>query len=381
MAVDHPLYILGVLGLLLALCEWLVRVSFVRHLGSALAIILVTALVVNLGVLPAAGQLGSPAVYDALLGPVAQLAIFWLLLEVSLIELRKAGGAMVGAFLLGSVGTLVGVVVAMRLVVDLEVLGEHVAGVGAMFVGTYTGGSINFQAMATQYGVKDEGGLFLASVTVDNLMTTVWMAMTLLIPRLLGRREPGRVAPITGEAEDTEAVHPMDLGILLALGGLGVWGSGQLATWLSGRTGASVPSVLVLTTLALLAAQVPAVRALRGRRVMGMTAVYLFLAAIGALCDVSVLPEAGRAAGTITLMVVVALTIHGVIVYGGGRLLRLPTEVISVASQANVGGGTSALALARSLGRADLVLPAILVGALGNALGNYLGVLAAHLLG
>jgi uncharacterized membrane protein len=43
-----------------------------------------------------------------------------------------------------------------------------------------------------------------------------------------------------------------------------------------------------------------------------------------------------------------------------------------VASQANVGGATSALALARSLGRSDLVLPAVLIGSLGNALGTFI---------
>ena len=45
-----------------------------------------------------------------------------------------------------------------------------------------------------------------------------------------------------------------------------------------------------------------------------------------------------------------------------------------------IGGSTSALALARSLGRGDLALPGILVGALGNALGTYLGFLTAALL-
>jgi uncharacterized membrane protein len=54
--------------------------------------------------------------------------------------------------------------------------------------------------------------------------------------------------------------------------------------------------------------------------------------------------------------------------------------VAAVASQANIGGGTSALALARSLGRRDLVLPAILVGSLGTALGTYLGLAVAEAL-
>jgi len=369
---SHPLYVLAVLGLLLALSEWCVRRTPLRHLGSALLVILLAAVAVNTGLLPVAGGPGSPPVYDALLGPVAQLAIFWLLLEVSLAELRRAGRVMVLAFLLGSAGTLLGVLVAMGLVVDTSVFGDDAPGIGAMFVGTYTGGSVNLQAMATSYGVQSEGPLYLASVAVDNVMTTVWMAVTLTLPRLLGARGAGeRAGPLTGVEEDTEAVHPMDVGLLLALGGLAVWGTTELGEVLGVRP------VLLLTTSALLLAQVPAVRALRGRRVMGMSAVYLFLAAIGALCDLGVLVEASQVAGTVALMVLVAFLVHGALVFGGGRLLGIPADVTAVASQANVGGATSALALARSLGRGDLVLPAILVGALGTAVGNYLGVLAA----
>jgi uncharacterized membrane protein len=50
-----------------------------------------------------------------------------------------------------------------------------------------------------------------------------------------------------------------------------------------------------------------------------------------------------------------------------------------VVSQANVGGSTSALALAKSLGREDLLVPGILLGSLGNAVGTFLGFLAVRL--
>lgn len=373
------LSILAVLGGLLALSEWCVRHTPLRHLGSALLIILLTAVCVNLDVIPAAGQDGSPAVYSALLGPVAQLAIFWLLLEVSLAEIRKAGGVMIGAFLLGSLGTLLGVVVAMKVVMDPDLLGEHFHAVGGMFVGTYTGGSVNFNALATEYDVQRAPNIYLASAAVDNLWTTIWMAATLLVPRLLGaKRQEG---PITGEAEDTESIHPLHVGWLMALGGAAVTAAPWCADWLSEQIGVAVPSILVLTTLALVLAQVPLLRGVRGRRVLGMTAVAFFLASIGALCDLSVLKSAGDVAAGVAWMVGAALLVHGVIVFGVGRLLRMPPEVLAVASQANIGGGTSALALARSLGRGDLVVPAILVGALGTALGTYLGVLAAGWLG
>ncbi len=226
--------------------------------------------------------------------------------------------------------------------------------------------------------------IYAAATAVDNLMTALWMAVTLIVPRLLrrgGKRTHEQsVAPLLGVEDDTESVHPLDLAWLLALGAVVVWGSQTLAERLVSGSAASGVAILILTTLALVGAHLPAIRNLRGTRTIGMFAVYLFLAAIGALCDLDALRSVGDVGLTLLTMVVVALTVHGLVIFCGARLLRVSPEVAAVASQANVGGSTSALALARSLGRSDLVLPAILVGSLGSAIGNYLGLAAGFLL-
>ena len=133
-----------------------------------------------------------------------------------------------------------------------------------------------------------------------------------------------------------------------------------------------------LTTLALLLAQLPIIQRLRGTRVCGMLAVMLFLAVIGALCDISALRAIGDLGKTLALFVVVVVSVHGLMVFVTAAACRLDPQTAAVASQANIGGSTSALALARSFERADLVLPGILVGSLGNAVGTYLGFFAAH---
>ena len=83
----------------------------------------------------------------------------------------------------------------------------------------------------------------------------------------------------------------------------------------------------------------------------------------------------------LSLFVTIVVLVHGLLLYGVAAALRMDPVVASVASQANIGGGTSALALARSLGRPELVLPSILMGSLGTALGTYLGFLVAGWLG
>jgi uncharacterized membrane protein len=62
-----------------------------------------------------------------------------------------------------------------------------------------------------------------------------------------------------------------------------------------------------------------------------------------------------------------------------GRLFKLDWELLAIASQANVGGQTTAIALCRTFNRPELFLPAILIGSLGSSLGTYLGFLVASL--
>ena len=64
---------------------------------------------------------------------------------------------------------------------------------------------------------------------------------------------------------------------------------------------------------------------------------------------------------------------HGLFVYGLGRLFKLDLGTLSVASQAAVGGPSTAMAVAVGREWPGLVLPGIIVGLVGYALGTYLG--------
>ena len=64
---------------------------------------------------------------------------------------------------------------------------------------------------------------------------------------------------------------------------------------------------------------------------------------------------------------------------GIGRLLKIDLPTLAVASQANVGGAASAMAMATARGYADRLLPGVAVGLLGYAVGNYVGFAVAAL--
>jgi uncharacterized membrane protein len=194
-----------------------------------------------------------------------------------------------------------------------------------------------------------------------------------LLHQLYGSRsEP--VSPETSEIEDARPITVISISALLALAFASFWMSQQLSDWTADR-GIRVPAILILTTLALLFAQVPAVKRLGGARTLGLFAAYLFIAVIGASCDFEALQGLGRSGGLLVLFVAIVLLVHGLVQFGVGRLLRLSPETLAIASSANVGGTLTILPIARGLRRMDLLLPGILVGSLGNAIGTYAGFL------
>ena len=101
----HSLYILLILCLVIGLSEWLVRRTWLKHIGTALLVIIVTAVIANLGFLPTTSTTEDPVpVYDVVFGTVAQLAIVWLLLKVNLRDVLRAGIPIITLFFMCSLG-------------------------------------------------------------------------------------------------------------------------------------------------------------------------------------------------------------------------------------------------------------------------------------
>ena len=96
----------------------------------------------------------------------------------------------------------------------------------------------------------------------------------------------------------------------------------------------------------------------------------VFLASIGAQSIISEIVRVGPAILYFTLIIV---GVHGLLTFGVGRLARLHLPTLVVASQANIGGPASAMALATARGYGDKLLPGIAIGILGYAVGNYAG--------
>ena len=363
--IQDPFGIFLALAAAVFLAVWLEkRYRFFRAMSAGLMCLVFGMILSNSGLLP-----GDAEAYYQLGNIWVNAAIVLVLLNVDLRSLLAAGKPMLGAFGIGAVGTMLGTATATFLLAGA--IGPETWKLTGQFTGTYIGGGANFYALASAFGT--DPNIMSGAVAADVIVTACWLATCLVIPALLyGGKGLSPVrkgdAPMTLEQrlkESGESLRMMDFFGLAAI----TLGAMMAAPLLSAAVPA-VPAVLWLTTIALVLGHTPAVRRLRGAPVLGNSLLYLFLAGNGAQSLVSEMLAYGP---SLFLYALITVGIHGLVIFGIGRLLRFDAGTLVVASQANIGGAASAVAIATARGYGDKLLPGIVVALGGYAFGNYLG--------
>ena len=380
--IQSPLALATVIAAATALAFWLdYRFPALGKVGASMMAIIFGAILSNTGLVPV-----DSVVYDVVLGPVTSVSIAWLLLSVDLRDLARAGPRITGAFVVAVTGTVLGACVAT--VLYQSHFGDDTWRIAGALTGTYSGGSVNFVSVGREVGLT--GALFAGLNAADAVVTGLWLGATLILPIWLTRfyapvEEPSTTddesspgAPATGERHRHHPYFAREG--LSAVGIAGLFATGLILVFVSewlGTVVPQVPSILWLTTLALALGHSPLYRDAPGAMQLGSVGLHFFFVLIGILSRVSEIAAVGFEVFFFTLIVV---GVHGVFVLGIGKLLRLDIGSVLVASQASVGGPTSALAVAISREWKHLVLPGVVVGLLGYAVGTYLGLGVAYLL-
>ena len=292
--------------------------------------------------------------------------------------LREAGPTLL-AFCAGGLGTVIGSLVAFLMVP----LGEEGYKLAGIFCATYIGGSLNYVAASEALGLRS-GDLLTAGVAADNLVMTLYFLVLFALPSLgwLRKRYVRR-----HEAEEPAAGHrgpEQDAGSRIRLADLAAalfLAAGLCAVGYGIAAAAGVPSaaILIVTALAVfLATAFPEkISGLTGAHESGTMLMMIFFAVIGASANIGVVFREGP---VLFVFAALILIIHLLFILAAGRLLRLDLIEIVIASNANMGGPTTAAAMATARRWDALVTPAILVGTLGYAIATFIGTAVGNFL-
>jgi uncharacterized membrane protein len=367
------------------------RYSWAAKISGAIVALIGAIILSNTGVIPTA----SP-VYDAVWTFIIPLAIPLLLFHVNFKKIWQESGRLLILFLISSVGTVAGVIISFFLLKDhIPVLDK----IGAMLSASYVGGGVNFAAMAAKF--EAPGEMVSSAVVADNLMMAIYFIVLMTIPAMsffrrrfnaphVEKVESGRMKEegktLAESFWERKDISLKDIALSVGTAFLLVMVSFKIAEFLDGvipsgeetsfflnlLNGLFGDQYLMLTTLTFLAlALFPKYFAsINGSQEIGTFLIYLFFVVIGIPASI---PLIVQNAPLLLVFVFIIVVVNLAVSLTAGKLLKYDLEEILLASNANVGGPTTAAAMAIAKGWKDLIGPILVVGTLGYIIGNYIG--------
>jgi uncharacterized membrane protein len=351
---------------------WAEKTKWGAKLSAVVITILAAFILSNLSIIPT-----SAPSYDIVWSYLVPIAIPLLLFKADLRKIIKEAGPTLLAFVFGATGTVIGTVIAFNVVP----LGEEGWKLAGIFCSTYVGGSMNFVASAEALQMNS-GEILAAGVAADNLVMTVYFIILFALPsiklliKLFPTHHEDNKKEINSKADsqDTqEKVTLVDMAKAIAIS-ISVCAIGFAIADLIAIKGIGI---LIITALIVtIATSFPrSIGVIKGADKIGTLLMQVFFAAIGASANILVVLKVGP---VLFIFAALILFVHLIFLLTAGKLFKLDLAELVIASNANMGGPTTAAAMAVARRWKALVIPAVLCGTLGYAIATFIGVAVAY---
>ena len=365
------------------------RYKWASKVPGAVIALLIAIAASNLKIIPT-----DAPTYDIVWGYIVPLAIPLLLFKTNIQSLVKESWKLLLLFLTSSMATMIGTVIAFlalrRYIPELDKI-------SGMISASYSGGGVNYAAMSAK--LEPSESINAATIVADNMMMAFYFLILIGLAGIpIIRRVWG--SPHTDEIEKdpemqnsrtlSEAywkpnlISLKDIAICLASSMLIVLISFKLSALLKALLGTSdnivgdliisliTDKYLLLTTITFIVASIfkNSFEKLNGSQELGTYCIYLFFVVIGIPASIGLIVTK---APLLFVFVFIIAMVNLAITMGIGKLFKFSVEEVVLACNANIGGPTTAAALAISKGWTKLVGPILVIGTVGYVIGNYIG--------
>lgn len=341
---------------------WSEKTKIGSMVSAALVSILVGLAASNLGIIPH----DAPA-YSVVFQYLLPLTIPLLLFRADLRQVIQTTGTLFLAFLLGSVATVVGTAVAF-LIVPMRSLGQDNWKIASALMGSYIGGAINYIAICEALAVSPS--VIAAGVAADNVICALYFLLLFTLASKIPA-EAAKISDVSSNPATNESkVSVPQMATALAVS-FTICKAGNYFSKSFGIQGGELPAVTaIVVVLATLLPSYFRYLAPAGDA-FALVLMQVFFAVLGASGSVW---NVVNTAPSIFLFAFVQVGVHLVVILGLGKLLRIDEKLLLLASNANIGGPTTACGMATAKGWSTLVVPGILVGIFGISIATFLGI-------
>lgn len=354
------------------------RYKWASKISGAIIGLLIAATLSNLGIIPTE----SP-VYDDIWSYVVPLAIPMLLFQCDLKQIWRESGRLVIIFLISSIGTVLGAALGYVTLHQAVPMLNHIAG---MMTGSYIGGGVNFVAISSAFDIPKE--LISAATVADNLLMIVYFFVLIVIPSMSFFQKhflssySGNIVDTSDDYKKETIISVQDIAVTFAVSASIVTISFALSEIIAKLGDNSFIQLvsnkyLILTTMTVAASTLfsSLFKKIRGANELGTFLIYIFFVVIGVPASI---PSIIEKSPLLLVFCAIMVVVNMLVTFIGAKLFHFTIEEAILASNANIGGPTTAAAMAISKGWYRFVAPTMLVGTLGYIIGTYVGLVIGN---
>ena len=265
--------------------------------------------------------------------------------------------------------------------------------ISGMMIGVYTGGTPNLAAIARALAVDEE--LYILTHTAELVIGALVLLFLItgakpLFGKFLRPYSKDREIKLQNELEvsDFESYEGFFerknfVGILKAFGvALIIFGIGYGSTFLFKGDAKDTAAVLSVTTLGIAASLVPAINRIKSSFQLGMYFIYVFCIIVASKADLIALFNVENIQLMVNLLLYIALVIVGSLILHGflSWIFKINVDDYIITSTALSNSPPFVPVVAAAIRNKEVVVPGMIIGVIGYAIGNYLGVAIAYLL-